>query len=569
MHCPHCGQEHSDTMKYCPITGDPLSPSLVICQNCEREVKIGLSFCPFCGFSFAEDPLEIRTETTEKPSAVQESTLKSLLPIVFVILLIGGVGAIILGTVLIWNDRPLDRIPANISNATVSPLPILQSQATTSPTQEQIAETTLPTATSTLTSTPTREPTLTPIPTGAPPTILPPSVTDEFGVNMVLVPAGPFEMGSRAEVGIEACEQLYAEGECIRADYVDEEPVHSVILDDFYIDTYEVTNAQYANCVAEDVCNPPTKTSSFTRDLYYGEPKYYNYPVIYVRWEDANTYCSWRGARLPTEAEWEKAARGTEGLIYPWGKDFDGEITNFCDRNCFFDWANEVFNDGYGDTAEVGEYPAGVSPYGVEDMAGNVWEWVADWYSPDYYQDSPVENPVGSSYGENRVLRGGAWNANGSILRTTTRFPEKPDGSFYNIGFRCAKLASEFLTAELSSDITQVPSEQLTQTVSAEPSLTPTTESDSTEILTFIVDEKNISMVFVPPGPFEMGGNANDSYSQCVDLYVGGNCKQSWFEDQEPIHTITLEAYFIDQFEVTNSNYAECSMLAHVNSHQT
>ena len=558
MYCPHCGQEHSDRMKYCPITGEPLSPSLVICQNCEMEVKIGLSFCPFCGFSFAEDPLEIRTETTEKLSAVQESTLKSLLLIVFVILLIGGVGAIILGTVLIWSDQPLDRMPVNLSNATVSPSQVLQSQATTSPTQEQIVETILPTTTSTLTSTLTREPPPTPMPTEATPTILPPSVTDEFGVNMVLVPAGSFEMGSSADVGMATCKQLYVDGECIRADYLDEEPIHSVTLDDFYLDTYEVTNAQYANCVAEGVCNPPTKTSSFTSDLYYGDPKYNRYPVIYVRWEDANTYCSWRDARLPTEAEWEKAARGTERSIYPWGNDFDGEIANFCDKNCFSDWANEMYNDGFGDTAPVGEYPAGVSPYDVMDLAGNVWEWVADWYSLNYYQDSPFENPAGPSYGEKRVLRGGAWNANGSILRTTTRFPENPDGSFFNVGFRCAKPASEFLTAELLSDKIQVPTQQLTQTASAETTMTPTIESDSTEIPTTIVDEKNISMVFVPPGSFEMGGDAAVSLTECVELNVGGNCTRSWFEDQEPIHTITLEAYFIDQFEVTNSNYAEC-----------
>jgi len=243
-------------------------------------------------------------------------------------------------------------------------------------------------------------------------------------VPMVLVPAGSFEMGND-------------DGK------PDERPAHTVTLDAFYIDQYEVTNAQYAACVEAGVCDPPSRTDSETRLSYYGDPQYDDYPVVGVTWSAARTYCQWRGARLPTEAEWEKAARGTEGYLYPWGDEFDPSRLNYCDLNCDdccgIPWADLQHDDGYADTAPVGSYPDGASPYGVYDLAGNVWEWVADWYDQGYYAISPAENPAGPSSGVQRVMRGGGIFEEAYYTRATMRRRFMPDVYSTSVGFRCAR----------------------------------------------------------------------------------------------------------------------------------
>jgi formylglycine-generating enzyme required for sulfatase activity len=207
-------------------------------------------------------------------------------------------------------------------------------------------------------------------------------------VPMVRIPAGEFEMGS--ETGKD-----------------DEKPVHIVMLDTYYIDQYPTTNAEYRRCVDAGACEPPVSMDSESRNSYYGDPAFDDYPVINVTREHAIVYCQWRGGRLPTEAEWEKAARGTDGRTYPWGEGID------CSR------AN--YNDCVGDTSAVGSHPAGGSPYGVYDMAGNVWEWVSDWYDPTYYSVSPFRNPTGPASGRNYLLRGGGFNSSDSGVRTTIR----------------------------------------------------------------------------------------------------------------------------------------------------
>jgi eukaryotic-like serine/threonine-protein kinase len=234
-----------------------------------------------------------------------------------------------------------------------------------------------------------------------------------------------------------------AEGDFIMGNDVGREnemPSHTVWLDTFRIDQTEVTNSMYEKCVQAGTCRAPLQNKSFTRKDYYGNPEFGNFPVIAVLWEDAKAYCTWADRRLPTEAEWEKAARGTDGNIYPWGNAFQGVWVNFCDRNCKNGNANEGFNDGYADTSPVDYHPEGASPYGAYDMSGNVWEWVNDWYDANYYSHSPNTNPQGPSTGSVHVLRGGSWGDLDYQVRTTWRPEFKVSPALYSVfGFRCAQ----------------------------------------------------------------------------------------------------------------------------------
>jgi len=244
-------------------------------------------------------------------------------------------------------------------------------------------------------------------------------ISPKDGMVMLYVPAGKFEMG-------------YADGK------KDENSVHTVHLDAFWIDQTEVTNAMYRKCEDAGVCERPTQATyalkrinSSTRDDYYLNPEYDNYPALYINWSQASIYCDWAERRLPTEAEWEKAARGTDGRIYPWGNEFPNP-----------DLAN--FGGFLGDTTAVGSYPAGASPYGAMDMAGNVWEWVYDWYDPEYYENSPRRNPQGPESGSFHIERGGCWRPSEKPIRSTYRGWYTPPflGSVvvaHNYdGFRCA-----------------------------------------------------------------------------------------------------------------------------------
>ncbi len=269
--------------------------------------------------------------------------------------------------------------------------------------------------------------------------------------KMILVPAGPFEMGSDPNVALAECQKLVSNPEGCQLDWFDDEaPIHTVGLDDFYIDKYEVTNAQFATFLDErgnqtegDKTWLNVKESSKAHihqngDVFRRDDEYANHPVIEVTWYGARAYCEWREARLPTEAEWEKAARGTDKRMYPWGNEFDGNQVNFCDSNCELTQTNKNYDDGYDKTAPVGSYPQGVSPYGVYDMAGNVSEWVQSKENNYPYQvDDGRENLDGT---DERVLRGGAWANDGNYTRTTARSYENPAIHDIDIGFRCARL---------------------------------------------------------------------------------------------------------------------------------
>jgi formylglycine-generating enzyme required for sulfatase activity len=253
---------------------------------------------------------------------------------------------------------------------------------------------------------------------------------------MALVSAGPFMMGSEQETALAECEKYFS-GCDPNSWYLNETPVHEVSLDAFYLDLYEVTNRQYQNCVADGGCTEPERHASLTRTDYYGEPEFGDYPVIWVTWRQAQAYCEWHGARLPTEAEWEKAARGTEARLYPWGESFEAGEANFCDLNCTLEWANGNFDDGFPDTSPVGAFPSGASPYGIYDLGGNVNEWVADWYAAGYYSESPESNPSGPASGSQHSIRGGSFHTPGQGLRTTARPLSAPSAD--HIGFRCAQ----------------------------------------------------------------------------------------------------------------------------------
>ncbi len=248
-------------------------------------------------------------------------------------------------------------------------------------------------------------------------------ISPRDGMTQLFVPAGSVQMG-----GLD----VYAEN--------DELPAHIVRLDNFWIDQVEVTNGMYQLCLQAGACNPPAKMSSDNRAAYFDDPAFQDYPVVHVTWLEARDYCAWVERRLPTEAEWERAARGDDLRTYPWGDELPSGL-----------YLN--FNNEPGDTTRVGSYTAGASPFGALDMAGNVWEWVNDLYDSDYYQSSPETNPTGpleipGSY--LRVLRGGSFQDERVNMRVSNRgselgpnpfVPQKDPAyagrSSVKIGFRC------------------------------------------------------------------------------------------------------------------------------------
>jgi formylglycine-generating enzyme required for sulfatase activity len=285
------------------------------------------------------------------------------------------------------------------------------------------------------------EPRASNIPTRVPEVVaLPQKITDRTGTEMVLVASGEFTMGYKAEEALEECKK-YSKN-CSLHLFLRAEPA-LISLKSYYIDKREVSNGGYQKCVDAKVCKPPQQTRSFTRPEYYGTKEFESYPVVYISWYMAKTYCEeWRGARLPTEAEWEKAARGSDGDLFPWGKNIGGPKVNFCDRGCPVGSANKNFVDGYSDTAPVTALANGASKYGVLNMAGNVWEWVSSLYKQYPYDANDGREILeeGGIDGEIiRVVRGGSWRDDINRLFSITRNGYDPSVSNDSIGFRCAR----------------------------------------------------------------------------------------------------------------------------------
>lgn len=276
------------------------------------------------------------------------------------------------------------------------------------------------------------------------------------GMTMRFVPSGEFLMGSSNQNAP-----------------VETRPQNTVFLDDYWIDQTEVTNAMFSVFVGNTGIQTMAEKMDASFDINVRSGNSYisgmnwqhpqgstsdlsdleDHPVVHVTWWDAQAYCKWAGRRLPTEAEWEKAARGTDGRSYPWGESLPaGNLANIADINSNTKWADKSINDGFEYTAPVSSYPDGESPYGVLDMAGNVMEWVQDWYDSTYYSQNISNNPQGPSSGEEKTFRGGSWSDGGELSRSENRLKFHPSASFNVIGFRCAASVQE-----LSSIATTTP----------------------------------------------------------------------------------------------------------------
>ena len=292
----------------------------------------------------------------------------------------------------------------------------------------------LPPVTSTPSPIPTQAPTNIPsiavpsaTPTSATPTLGSTKVSDKDKMVEIYIPGGEFTMGA---VNDPDARQVIDHEHSFP-----EVPSFKFTLDSYWIDKFDVTNSQWALCVAAGACKPP-KTGLFSLPNYASDPKYANYPVVSITWFMATDYCKWAGRRLLTEAEWEKAARGTDARKYPWGNDpVTSKRANFCDVHCPRTIANSNFNDGYPEMSPVGSFPDGASPFGVMDMAGDVWNWTSTLIRN--YPYNPTDGREDQNAPGERVWRGGTWSDGTWWLRSSLRYHSPPTYYITNLGLRC------------------------------------------------------------------------------------------------------------------------------------
>ncbi len=379
--------------------------SEVICAICGKKAPGSARFCQECGHA-------LTGEATGKENAGQELKKKELnrwMPVLPLFILSG---LCLIAVFLAIRGLPPAVLASGLGTIAAVGKPTQTASATPPATPSSTPTPTTP-------ATPTTPPaTSTPTPPPMPPAGA--KKTDTWvspvdGMTLIYIPADQYMIGSL---------------DSDPAAWIAEKPLHKVDLSGYWMDKTLVTNAMYARCVQAGSCPTKIMDISYSRFTYFGDPEFDDYPVVFVTWDEAQNYCAWAGRRLPTEAEWEVAAKGKDGRKYPWGNaPANCSLANFgCGlaRYCT------------GDTTAVGKYPWGASPYGVLDMAGNVWEWVADWNSSNYLVE-PHENPQGPATGELRVIRGGAYFNVAEYLRTSMRTGHAPGDATDYIGFRCAR----------------------------------------------------------------------------------------------------------------------------------
>jgi formylglycine-generating enzyme required for sulfatase activity len=378
------------------------------CPKCGQISPSSYKFCPECGQIFIKGNINPDTQPISRFPVI------TLTLLIVLFLALGGLG--------IWYMF-IYPPPAFLQNVVGLVMPS-QTPTIPTPTVTLTATEIPPTPTATNTPEPTATITLTPTLPPFPPVEAKAKetwVSPVDGMTLVYVPKDLYLIGS-LDTDTQA--------------WINEKPQHPVNLSGFWMDKTEVTNAMYAKCVLAGVCPEKKKVMSYTRESYYGNVEFDEYPVIFVSWNDAQTYCAWAGRKLPTEAQWEAAARGPDGKKYPWGNaNPNCNLLNFATR---IDMKGGKSSLCTGDTTAVGKYPKGASPFGLLDMAGNVWEWVADWNSPNYVVE-PRQDPTGPADGESRVIRGGYFFADSKYVRAAMRSWHEPGFTSNDLGFRCAR----------------------------------------------------------------------------------------------------------------------------------
>jgi formylglycine-generating enzyme required for sulfatase activity len=422
MRCPHCNQEHSNQAVFCPVTGNQIVA--FECPSCGQVVMAGSAFCSYCGFDLAADALP----APRPPRRVG--------------VFLAAVGGVLAVAALAWfvlprllgqapsggtNHPPGTGLPATLSE-TLTAIP-------TSPTGIQATEA------ATLTPSPAQAGAAAPECTSTGQTWLRP----QDGMQMVCVPAGSFTIGMKTCDFIGCAKEVNGGSVDLAAFWIDQSEVTNTDFERFVTATGYLTGAERSGY---------SEVSGITSPVYGADWRHPqgpdstidtlgDHPVVQVDWFAAAAYCQWAGGSLPSEAQWEKAARGTDGRLFPWGNDMPAApFLNAADASLPVPWASASQDDGYHYTAPVGSFPEGNSPYGAEDMAGNVWEWTRSLLKDYPYQAGdgrevaahPLADPPS---GSQLVLRGGSWYSDYGSVRSTLRASGLPGQAQDAIGFRC------------------------------------------------------------------------------------------------------------------------------------